>query len=365
MEDQDFALHIKKANSKLKSLCSGIQIEKRGMRLNLRGVLPPRPGSRLTKKSQQRIPLNLPANKEGVEKAEQEAMLVSQSVKDKSFSWNKYNPKVKAIEEGFVTLTNRYKDFESHVLTKTVRGGKTMSPSTWEQAYRPYLTRLERTLEGNPSMSLVEGIYETVKVFDESSRSRAICCQTLSSLADFLSLEMPYPLHLMKGEYKNPTARKLPNDEEILRWWEQIPNEQWQFVYGMIATYGLRNYEPFFSERPDTSGVVYTEDPSTMHSREVWPFLPSWVKAFDLNQGMLPPVSTDMDTTTLQLIGQRVTRQFKRYGIPFSPAALRWAWAARLIREELPESILAKMLGSSRFNIRKFINSNAEDTHVM
>ena len=42
--------------------------------------------------------------------------------------------------------------------------------------------------------------------------------------------------------------RDLPKDELIEQLWETIPNKSWKFVFGLMATYGLRNHEVFFCD---------------------------------------------------------------------------------------------------------------------
>ena len=42
--------------------------------------------------------------------------------------------------------------------------------------------------------------------------------------------------------------RDLPTDELIERIWAKIPNKSWKFVFGLMATYGLRNHEVFFCD---------------------------------------------------------------------------------------------------------------------
>ncbi|MBE9065963.1 site-specific integrase, partial [Leptolyngbya cf. ectocarpi LEGE 11479] len=53
-------------NQRFKAARLGLQVERRGERLNLRGTLPPRPGSPKLRSYQQRLPLKLPATKAGL-----------------------------------------------------------------------------------------------------------------------------------------------------------------------------------------------------------------------------------------------------------------------------------------------------------
>jgi len=50
-----------------------------------------------------------------------------------------------------------------------------------------------------------------------------------------------------KGNYSTSQVepRDLPEDDRIEQRYLSIPNPAWQWVYGMIACYGLRNHEIF------------------------------------------------------------------------------------------------------------------------
>ncbi len=138
----------------------------------------------------------------------------------------------------------------------------------------------------------------------------------------------------------------------IVSAWEKIPNPAWRFVYGIMATYGLRNHEAFFCDysvlgRGDREATVRVLPITKTGEHEVWPFFPSWVEEFNLREVNLPPIERDLNKTTLQRIGQRVTSQFRRYGIPFSPYDLRHAWAVRTIHFGLPDTVAARMMGHS------------------
>jgi integrase len=108
----------------------------------------------------------------------------------------------------------------------------------------------------------------------------------------------------------------------------------------------------FFCDRdelrhnPDEARLTVLETTKTgLH--DVWPFYPEWVDRLGLRQGELPRINTDLNRTTLQRIGQQVSIQFKRYGLPFSPYSLRHAWAVRTIHMGLPDTVAARMMGHS------------------
>lgn len=351
----DFPTQLLQLNTRLKWAGLGLQIEQRGNRLNLRGVLPPRPGSDRLRPYQQRIPLKLPATIEGLKQAEQEAKIIAAQILQNTFDWQRYQIHLTIPRSGLTYWEQQYQAFEAFFFTQPQRSSRGASRrTTWESAYRPYLRKLGSILQENPSLSLPEALYKTLRSFDYESRSRQLCCTALSALADFLQLDLPQPLKELAGSYHSGKvqSRQLPSDADILLWYDRIPNPQWRFVYGVMATYGLRNHEVFFSDFSDLcqgipNAIVQVLDTTKTGEHEVWPFLPDWVDRFDLRTPQLPNLNRDLTTTTLQGIGQRVTRQFRRYQIPFSPYDLRHAWAVRTIHLGLPDTVAAKMMGHS------------------
>ncbi|NJP11725.1 MAG: site-specific integrase [Leptolyngbyaceae cyanobacterium RU_5_1] len=346
---------IAQVNQRLKVAQMGLQIERRGQTLNLRGTLPPRPDSLHLKPYQQRISLRLPATPTGLKQAEQEVKVIAAQLIQKTFDWQNY-----ATGSGWqrldqLGLAQQLQSFEHHFLTEPERtDNPTSTQTTWEFAYAPYLRKLEAIAQANPTLSLVETIYATVRSTDANSRSRQVCCTALSAFASFMNLELPTALKSFWGSYgtSRTQARQLPSDELIVTTWETIPNPAWQFVYGIMATYGLRNHEVFFS---NYSSLTQTTSEPTVQvlgmtktgTHEVWPFYPEWVDQFNLRQVNLPSIQTDLSKTTLQRVGQCVAVQFRRYGIPFSPYDLRHAWAVRTIHFGLPDTVAARMMGHS------------------
>ncbi|MEL7520716.1 MAG: site-specific integrase, partial [Cyanobacteria bacterium J06553_1] len=206
----------------------------------------------------------------------------------------------------------------------------------------------------HPTFSLPEAIYATVQSTKANSRSRQVCCTALDALATFLNTPLPTELKSFWGNYGNSKTqvRSLPTDQEILSAYEKIPNPAWKFVYGIMATYGLRNHEVFFSDYAmltsgdEEAAIEVLETTKTGH-HDVWPFYPEWVEKFNLRDVSLPKINTDLNKTTLQLVGQQVSLQFKRYDIPFAPYDLRHAWAVRTVHVGLPDTVSARMMGHS------------------
>lgn len=354
---------LNQVNQRLKAAKLGLQIERRGDRLSLRGTLPPRPSSPKLRPYQQRVPLKLPATKAGLKQCEQTAKIIAAQLLQDIFDWRDYLGPTAGLRMARADLSAQIDAFEHHFFeTRRTEASAAALKTTWEKAYVPYLRKLHATTERHSNLSLPEAIYATVQGTKANSRSRQICCTALAALADFLNLDLPTDLKSFWGNYGNSQTqlRNLPSDEQIVAVYDSLKNPRWKYVYGMMATYGLRNHEVFFCDAPQkqicqrtdssvrTAGAEIIVRETTKTGRhEVWPFYPEWVERFDLTNGELPKVNTDLNVTTLQRIGQQVTTQFRRYKIPFSPYDLRHAWAVRTILMGLPDAVAARMMGHS------------------
>lgn len=350
----DEALH--KVNQRFKAARLGLALERRGETLVLRGTLPPRPNSDRQRPYQQRIPLGLPATKAGLKQAEQEAKIIAARLLERTFDWHHYlqlpgqclasadlAAQIAAFEQFY---RRQYQDHPD-------RHGASIH-TTWIKTYAPYLRKLQATCDRRPHLSLPEAIVATVKSTPAHSRSRQVCCTALDAFAEFLHITPAHPLKDLAGSYGNHRTqrRNLPTDAMILDWYDAIPNPQWQFVYGVMATYGLRNHEVFFCDygglqNGDLDAPIEVLETTKTGSHDVWPFPAEWVERFNLAEVRLPALETNLNKTTLQRVGQQVSLQFRRYGIPFTPYDLRHAWAVRTILLGLPDTVAARMMGHS------------------
>ncbi|MGF1524294.1 MAG: site-specific integrase [Leptolyngbyaceae cyanobacterium] len=348
--------HLAKVNTRLKAAQLGLQIERRGDKLALRGTLPPRPDSDRQQPYQQRIPLKLPANKAGLKQAEQEAKVIAAKLIEQTFDWHTYRIQHRQVL-GSDELTAKITAFEQHYFATGLADPDKHPASvkvTWSKAYAPYFRKLQDLRDRRPNLSLPEVMVATVKSTHANSRSRQVCCTAMEAFAHFLSLDLPVDLKTLWGKYGTTRTqmRNLPTDDEIVAWFSKIPNPDWQFVYGIMATYGLRNHEVFFCDYAalaggDAEAAIAVLETTKTGFHDVWPFPPQWTNEFGLREISLPNLETNLEKTTLQRIGQQVTLQFRRYGIPFTPYDLRHAWAVRTILIGLPDTVAARMMGHS------------------
>ena len=151
----------------------------------------------------------------------------------------------------------------------------------------------------------------------------------------------------LRGNYgpKRVTPRKVPEDVVIVEWFHKINSPAWRWVYGMMATFGLRNHEVF---RVDFEALKTEPVCSVLAGktgeRRVWPFHPEWFEQFELHQVKLPIVDLNRPNPAL---GHEPTQYFYRHSFPFPPYALRHAWAIRTLEYGLDISLASQQMGHS------------------
>ena len=347
---------IAQSNVRLKAARLGLQIERRGSTLALRGTLPPRPDSLKTRPHQQRIALGLPATKAGLKQIERDAKIIAARLIERTFDWADYLPPGPNAATTFPSVRDMVDRFHHHMLERSGVDASTRAAlkSTWAKAYAPYLRKLMRQVEEHPHQPLPDAIIATVESWPVHTRSRQVGCTALKAFAEHFQIGLAQDLDALWGSYGNSKTqrRALPSDDDIVVWYERIPNPAWRFVYGVMATYGLRNHEVFFCDYSqltagEPEGMVTVLETTKTGLHDVWPFYPEWIERFRLRTVLLPEINTDLAHTTLQQIGQRVSTQFKRYQVPFAPYDLRHAWAVRTIHFGLPDTVAARMMGHS------------------
>ena len=337
---------------------SKLKIEKRGGKLNIRGSLPSKENKNIQKV--QRISLGIDADTDGLEEAKKKLQLINLQLELNQFKWRDWI--TSSIQEGNKTyefFIKEISEFEKKFF-KEQRNEHLNSArkSTWNSSYKPYIKRMINIYKKNDNKDINHIFLSTLKSYQEGSRSRKQCGTSLNVFADFLKLSLPSEWKSLSRGYgiKKASYRDLPDDNLIEELWRNIPNKSWQYVFGLMATYGLRNHEVFFcdlSALKNNGDKILRVLPTTKTGEhQVWPFHPKWVDLFQLSSlgndpSLLPKINRDLGHTTLQNIGKRITDQFKRYCIKIKPYDLRHAWAVRTIFYDLPDTVAARMMGHS------------------
>jgi integrase len=349
---------INNVNDKFATQGSKLRIEKRGEKLNIRGSLPSKENKNNFKI--QRISLGLKADISGLEEAKKKLQLINLQLELNQFDWIHWlvNPKKKEINNAF-EFPNRLNQFEEFFFKESKSEYlNSTRKTTWRSSYKPYLKRVLSIYDNNDDKDLEKIFQKTLESYKEGSRSRKQCATSLSVLAKFLEIKLPEDWKLnSKGYGLNKAGfRDLPTDELIEEIWAKIPNQSWKFVFGLMATYGLRNHEVFFCDLSSLTSygdkIIRVLPTTKTGEHQVWPFHPEWVDKFELsklgkNPELLPNINRDLKITTLQKIGKKITDQFKRYALLIKPYDLRHAWAVRTIFYDLPDTVAARMMGHS------------------
>ena len=349
---------INNVNDKFATQGSKLRIEKRGEKLNIRGSLPSKEDKKNFKI--QRISLGLKADITGLEEAKKKLQLINLQLELNQFDWINWivNPNKKEIKNDF-KFPNRLIQFEEYFFKESKSEYlNSTRKTTWRSSYKPYLKRVLNIYNEHDKEDLEKIFQKTLESYKEGSRSRKQCATSLSVLAKFLGINLPEDWKLnSKGYGLNKAGfRDLPTDEVIEKIWAKIPNKSWKFVFGLMATYGLRNHEVFFCDLSSltSSGdkIIRVLTTTKTGEHQVWPFHPEWVDKFELsklgkNPELLPNINRDLKITTLQKIGKKITDQFKRYSLQIKPYDLRHAWAVRTIFYDLPDTVAARMMGHS------------------
>ncbi|MEL7143298.1 MAG: site-specific integrase [Cyanobacteria bacterium J06573_11] len=325
----DISTKIETANARLKAQLVRIKIGQARQTLHLRGTLPPREGSGKSKPYQQRIYINVPANLEGLRAAEREAKLVAAQLINKEFDWSRYT---KPDDQPVGSCGDWIKKLHYWYIHE--KGGRA---ETWEGDYIKGLKGLRPTATLTPA-TLERAILST----KPNSRSRQRTCMAVGALAKFAKLD--FDVSPFRGSYSpSKTAiRNVPSCTLVSEYREKITNPGWRWVYGMMATYGLRNHEVFKLDLDDFP-IVHIFDETKTGSREVWPCYPEWAERWGLESRVLPGI--DLERTN-QKIGHSVT-EYLSPKLPFTPYDLRHAWAVRTISFGWPDALSAQQMGHS------------------
>ncbi|GAB4465598.1 MAG: site-specific integrase [Elainellaceae cyanobacterium] len=324
-----FENRLAQANGRLKAGRVGVAIEQRGGRLLLRATLPPKPGSSKTKPFQQRLALSYRANPAGLKLAEIEAKKVGAQLDAGEFIWEPYQARVQPL-----SVADWVERFEADYFNRRRRSPE--SETTWRHDYQKVFDKLP----GDAALT-VQVLHMAIAATEPDTRTRKRFVDVCQRLARFAGLEVDFKP--MKGSYSpaKVTPRNLPNDEAIAFWRQRIPNPTWQRVYGLLACYGLRPHEVFSLDFADFPLLQVGEGTKT-GSRLIYPLYPEWASQWNL-PGDLPSVSGKNNSD----LGNRVTKAFRRYAVPFTPYDLRHAWAVRSISFGLDISLAAAQMGHS------------------
>nr|MBW4528848.1 hypothetical protein [Phormidium tanganyikae FI6-MK23] len=255
----------------------------------------------------------------------------------------KWSDWVESEKPEFDTVLGWIERYEAEYFNRRSRNPK--SETTWKTEYDQVFRQLP-----SDQMLTSELLRSTIIATEPDTRTRVRYCMALGRLAEFAAV--PLDAKALRGKYspKRVNPRDLPSDKEISEWRDRINNEQWQYAFGLMACYGLRNHELFYigleklKDSPVLSIIEHDNgDSAKTGCRRVWACYPEWWEKWRLWDTSLLPKVTGRNNREL---GHRVTAAFRRYGFR-NPYNLRHCWAVRTIEFGLPVELAAQQMGHS------------------
>lgn len=228
---------------------------------------------------------------------------------------------------------------EAHELAYFATPKRRSTPATYNTDYRNIYKKIPRDEPLTPEL-----LKRTLEAIPDNTRTRKRAAYALQHLATFAGWDTK--LTDLSGYYSHTKteARILPSDAAIAKFFPTIQNDKWRWVYGAIATYGLRPHEAFFLKiNPDGTANVTA---GKTGPRKVWPYLPEWFYQFNVATKRLPPVTTE--NRPYELIGRNTIAYLRGPAkCPFKIYDLRHAWAVRVMDLGLNDNLAARQMGHS------------------
>lgn len=339
--------------------------------IQLQASLPIKPGDRDTKGTgfkQYKISLNIPTSLDGLRTAEEEANELGKLLARKQFEWtDKYLGKTAKVANRSQTLGDVLEEFETEYFKTRKLTEKSKHTFFY---YKEYLRRL---IGLDTLLTQSEIDKKFAELTGDSAKYSAV--KSLKVLKSTLNLT-GFTLEHFKATQPKSQARDIPSDEDIIKYQESFHHysltrsltikkncldswKMWEWVYGMLATYGLRPRELFVNPEiawwlsPENKDNTWKVHPDTKTGyREALPLHPEWVYLFDLKNVEyleLLKAQTDDRTSFTDINNIRVncSSWFRRVNIPFTPYDLRHAWAIRAHMMGIPIKAAADNLGHS------------------
>jgi len=364
---------LREVNARLKAAKVCVSVRRSGNSLQLRSTLPIKPGD--TDKNgigtkQYDLSLGIPFNLDGLKTAEEEAYELGRLIARKQFQWTeKYLGKTRHKTQA-KTMGDLLAEFEKNYFQS--RKYTLKSENTFNSYLYIAKTHLPKD-KAATSANFIEAVQSCLS--SESVKNELI--KVIRVLCKCSGLEVP-ELSSLKIHQSAKRKRDLPKDadieQEYLKFQTYAVNRPsklitredrhnwklWQWVYGMLATYGLRPREIFVNPNLDW----WLSADNTMHTwrvheecktgeREALPLYPHWVETFNLKTDgeaiALLKQKIEDKLTSKQISAARhgTDRWFRFVGIPFQPYDLRHAWAIRAHLMGIPIKAAADNLGHS------------------
>lgn len=313
------------------------RIEKVGKSLVLWCLFPPKDGK--GKHRQQKLSLGVKATVDGLRSAQQTAFKIQRELEEGTFKWSDYGRKASFDPEQTKTILGKFKDNFS------------LTEFTWKGAYQSYINRLVEVQNERKMPFGCDLFLAVLESYEPKSASIKDCGTVLRKLAEQENIVLPKDFSKLCRGYKiEKGAKTYPKDNEILDFIERFQDPHWKWVFGMMATYGLRSHEPFFCDtddllKPDNKEHAITVNSLKTGIRKAFPLHPEWVDRFGLKHGSPPVLNLRGNRRYSKKYSNPVSKMFKRLEIGYVPTELRHAYAIRSIGYDISITNIANSMG--------------------
>jgi integrase len=309
-----------------------VSIERRGNKLWLRATLPPKPHIDKQQPYQQKVSLDVNTTPAGLQAAFIKAKAMGLELDSGKFSWSNWIETLEKVQ----AISEWLQRFEDDHWQRTKRTDAALT--TWKD-YQGIFNKLDR----DRTLTL-DALLEVVRVTEPDSRTRKKTCTYLYKLGKFASIDGLETIKELAGNYSAAAVqpRKLPSDKLIAEYRENIKSESWQWLYGMIATYGLRSHEVFRLNLEDFPVVRVLRGKTG--ERFIYPLYPEWATRWNLQEIKLPNLDIEYSNAKL---GTKVSGWFYDCKAPFRAYDLRHCYARRCFEFGLAPDWAAGLMGHS------------------
>ena len=364
---------LKAINARLRAARVSVSVRKSGNSLQLRTTLPIKPGDIDKNGSgtkQYDISLGIPFSFDGLNTAEEEANQLGTLIARKQFIWtDKYLGKTR-IKANLQNISDLIINFEQNYFQTRKRTLKS------ENTFNSYLYIAQKHLPKD-KLAINANFIEAVQSCSSSDSVKNELIKVIRVLCKCSGLEVP-ELNNFKIQPTAKRKRDIPTDLEIEKEYLRFQNyalnrptklinredrnnwKLWRWVYGMLATYGLRPLEIFV--KPDLDWWLSSDN--TMNTwrvneecktgdREALPLYPRWIESFNLKNDqeaielLKAKIADKITSKQINAVRHGTDRWFRFVEIPFQPYDLRHAWAIRAHLMGIPIKAAADNLGHS------------------
>ena len=364
---------LKAINARLRAARVSVSVRKSGNSLQLRTTLPIKPGDIDKNGSgtkQYDISLGIPFSFDGLNTAEEEANELGKLIARKQFYWtDKYLGKTR-IKANLQNISDLIINFEQNYFQTRKRTLKS------ENTFNSYLYIAQKHLQKD-KLAINANFIEAVQSCSSSDSVKNELIKVIRVLCKCSGLEVP-ELNNFKIQPTAKRKRDIPTDLEIEKEYLRFQNyalnrptklinredrnnwKLWRWVYGMLATYGLRPLEIFV--KPDLDWWLSSDN--TMNTwrvneecktgdREALPLYPRWIESFNLKNDqeaielLKTKIADKITSKQINAVRHGTDRWFRFVEIPFQPYDLRHAWAIRAHLMGIPIKAAADNLGHS------------------